>query len=221
MEATPQQESPIRPQDWHTLLPFAPAPASDRLGWTGLEAANAPAAPGAEFDRPALTHHTLVLFTRPPDEFELRYEGVKRHRPPPAGSVSVVPAGTPSRWRWRGTKGSMHVYLEPDLLGRVAAEVFDLDQARLAVPSLDGLDLSHLRATLTAVGAELASAGAGGPLASESLANVLAIHLIRHVSAPRRLQGGRDGVLPRGRHRGVVEYVEEHPEARPALGGWG
>src|SRR5262245_40423591 len=153
-----QQETgrgdPIGPLDWHKLLPFEAAAASDRLGWAGLEAARAPAAPAAELDRPPLTHHTLVLFTGPPEELDLRYEGVKRHRPPPAGSVSVVPAGTPSRWRWRGTKGSLHVYLEPGLVGRVAAEVFDLDPARVAVPPLGGRELRALRATLTAGGAE-------------------------------------------------------------------
>ena len=94
---------PISPREWHKLLPFEPAAASDRLGWTGLEAASAPAAPSAELDQPSLTHHTLVLFTRPPDEFELRYEGVKRLWPPPAGAVSVMPAGAPSQWKWRGT----------------------------------------------------------------------------------------------------------------------
>jgi hypothetical protein len=62
----PQAGNRIRPRDWHRLLPFQPAPASDRLGWAGLEAASAPAAPGGEFERPPLTHHTLVLFTRPP-----------------------------------------------------------------------------------------------------------------------------------------------------------
>src|SRR5262245_57502187 len=131
LEDEPGRGGPIGPQDWHKLLPFEAAAASDRLGWAGLEAANAPAMPAAELDRPSLTHHTLVLFTAPPEELDLCYEGVKRHRPPPAGSVSVVPAGTPSRWRWRGTKGSLHVYLEPDLVGRVAAEAFDLDPGLL------------------------------------------------------------------------------------------
>ena len=76
MEAASRHGDPIGPRDWHKLLPFAPTPASDRLGWTGLEAASAPAAPSAELDRPAVTHHTLVLFSRPPDELELRYEGL-------------------------------------------------------------------------------------------------------------------------------------------------
>src|SRR5207247_8750389 len=60
--------------------------------------------------------------------------------------------------------------------------------------------------------------GAGGPLAAESLANVLAVHLIRHVLAPRRLDRGRDGVLPRGLLRAVIEYVEGHLDAGPSLG---
>jgi AraC family transcriptional regulator len=171
----------------------------------------------AEIERPALTHHTFILFTRTPDELDLRYEGVKRHRPPRRGAVSVVPAGVPSQLRCRGFKASFHVFLEPGLLGRVAAEAFDLDPARLEAPPLDNMDLPPLRATMAAVAAELASDGAGGPLAAESLANVLAVHLLRHLSDPGRLERGRDGVLPRGRLRAVVEYIEAHLDAGPTL----
>jgi AraC family transcriptional regulator len=102
-------------------------------------------------------------------------------------------------------------------VGGVAAEVFDLDPARLAVPPLDNLDLPHVWATMAVVAAELESGGAGGPLAAESLANVLAVHLLRHLSAPRRLQRGRDGALPQGRLRAVVEYIEEHLHGCPSL----
>jgi AraC family transcriptional regulator len=35
--------------------------------------------------------------------------------------------------------------------------------------------------------------------------------------APRRLAPGRDGTLPRGRLRAVVEYIEEHLDAGPTL----
>src|SRR5262249_10936665 len=76
----------------------------------------------------------------------------------------------------------------------------------------------QLRAAMAAVDAELTSGGAGGPLAAESLANVLAVHLIRHVSAPRRPERGRDGALPRSRLRAVVEDIEEHLGAGPSLG---
>jgi AraC family transcriptional regulator len=99
------------------------------------------------------------------------------------------------------------------LVARVAVESFGLDPGRTLVPPLDQLHLPPLRAALEAVGAELTAGGAGGSLAAESLANVVAVHLIRHFSAPRRLERGRDGVLPRGRLRAVVEYIEEHLDA--------
>jgi AraC family transcriptional regulator len=129
----------------------------------------------------------------------------------------MVPAGSPSRWRWSGRKDSLHIYLEPDLVARVAAEAFGLDPARLTLPPLDCLDLPQLRATMVAVDAELTAGGAGGPVASELLANVLAVHLIRHVLAPRQPARGRDGVLPRGRLRAVVDYIQDHLDASPTL----
>ena len=119
--------------------------------------------------------------------------------------------------RSSGCKDELHIFLEPGLVERVAAEAFGLDPARLTVPPLDGLDLPPLRAAMAAVDAELTAGGAGGPLAAESLANVLAVQLIRHVSAPREPARRRDGALPRAKLRAVVEYVEEHLDASPTL----
>jgi AraC family transcriptional regulator len=210
-----QQEEPrggdsIGPVEWRKVIPFQAVAASDRLGWVGLGAARFRASPAWEYDAPALSHHRLVLVTRPPQELDLRFEGVKRHVPPPAGAMILVPAGARGQVRWSGGFDWLHIYLEPKLVGRVAAEAFGLDPARLTLPPLDNLDLPHLRAAMWAVDAELTAGGVGGPLAAESLANVLAVHLIRHLVAPRRLARGRDGTLPRGRLRAVVEYIEEH-----------
>ena len=202
---------------WRKILPIEAAAASDRLGWVGLEAARYRAAPDSELNPPAIAHDRLVLFARPPEELDLLYEGVKRHVPPPAGSISLVPAGSPALWRWSGRFDWLHIFLEPGLVARVGAEAFGLDPARMTVPPLDGLDLPHLQAAMCAVDAELTAGGAGGPLAAESLANVLAVHLIRHLSAPRPPERGRDGALPQGKLRAVVEYIEEHLDAGPTL----
>jgi len=207
----------IGPLDGLKILPHETAASSDQLGWVGLEAAHCRAAPAFDLNLPPLTHHRLFLFARPPDELELRYEGVKRHVPPPAGSISLVPAGCPARVRSSGCKDELHIFLEPGLVGRVAAEAFDLDPARLTVPPLDGLDLPQLRAAMGAVDTELTASCAGGPLAAELLANVLAVHLIRHVLAPRQPARRRDSTLPRARLRAVVEYIEEHLDAGPTL----
>jgi AraC family transcriptional regulator len=70
---------------------------------------------------------------------------------------------------------------------------------------------------MLAVDAELTAGDVAGRLAAESLANVLAVHLIRHALTPARLVRGRDGALPRSRLRAVVEYIEEHLDAGPTL----
>jgi AraC family transcriptional regulator len=212
----PGRGDPIGPLDGLKILPHETAASSDRLGWVGLQAARCREAPAFELNLPALTHHRLFLFSRPPEELDLRYEGVKRHRPPAAGSVSLLPAGSPAWVRSSGCKDELHLFLEPGLVSRVAAEAFDLDPARLTVPPLDGLDLPQLRVPMLAVGAEL-TAGAGGPLAAESLANVLAVHLIRFALTPRQPARRRAGTLPRAKLRAVVEYVEEHLDGSPTL----
>ena len=74
----------IGPLDWRKIIPFEPAASSDRLGWVGLEAARCRAEPAFELSVPAITHHRLVLVTRPPVDLDLRYEGVKHHRPTPS-----------------------------------------------------------------------------------------------------------------------------------------
>jgi AraC family transcriptional regulator len=112
---------------------------------------------------------------------------------------------------------TLNIYLEPGLVGRVAAGAFGLDPTRLTVPPLDGLDLPHVRAAMEAVDTELAAGCPGGSLAAESLANVLAVHLVRHALAPCRPAHVRDGALPRARLRAVVEYVEDHIGAGPSL----
>src|SRR5262245_6846381 len=208
---------PIGPLDWLKIIPFAPVAASGRLGWGGLEAARFRTSPAHGPAQPARTPHMPALFSRPPEELEVRYEGVKRHVPPPAGAISVLPAGSPARVRWTGLQDQLHILLEPGLVGRVAAEAFGLDPARLTLPPLDGLDLPPLRAAMGAVDAELTAGGAGGPLAAESLANVLAVQLIRQAVDPHRPERARDGALPRARLPAVVEYTEEHLDAGPSL----
>jgi AraC family transcriptional regulator len=45
----------------------------------------------------------------------------------------------------------------------------------------------------------------------------MAIHLLRHILTPRRTTRNPDGVLPQGRLRAVIEYIEEHLDGSPSL----
>jgi AraC family transcriptional regulator len=184
--------------------------ASERLRWGELEALRYRYQPPNEAYQPPLTHHSLLLFLHTPREFEAHYAGVARVVPPPAGSILMVPAGSPARWRWSSHSDSLHVFLEPGLVARVAAEAFDLDPARASVGPLDGLDHPQLRTAMLAVNDELTAGAAGDRLAAESLAHLLAVHLIRNASSPRPPTRRTSGALPQRKLRAVVEYIEEH-----------
>lgn len=152
---------PLGPHVFRKQLPFEPAAESERLGWVGLEAVRYRMVPAFELVRPAITHHALVMFHHTPDELEMRYAGVSRHRPPPAGSVAVVPAGLPYRCRMCGLRDSLNVFLEPELVTQVAAS-FGLDLGRWDLPPLDFRTIPPLSAAMRAVDAELMTGAAGG-----------------------------------------------------------
>jgi AraC family transcriptional regulator len=187
------------------------------MGWKGLQAIRIES-PGGEFSAViAPSTHVLVLSVRPPERMDLRYEGVNRDMPPPAGSIAVVPAGSSVLWRWQGSNDSLLIYLEPSLVTRVAAESFELDPTRTVVPPLVGLNAPELRSTMLAVDAELRAGSVGESLMIESLAHVLAVHLIRHTRGAHRLPASADGVLPRRKLRTIIEYIMENLGGSPTL----
>jgi hypothetical protein len=80
----------------HKIIPFDPCAASYRMGWEGLQAVRWRKLPASgEVSLPPVSPHGLVLTIRPPEKSDVRYEGVKRDMPPRAGSIAVVPAGSP------------------------------------------------------------------------------------------------------------------------------
>ena len=200
----------VRPLELIKQFPGETFAASDRLQWTGLEALRYRNQPPNEAIQPPLTHHSLLLLLHAPKDFEAHYEEVRRRAPPPAGSILLVPAGSSARWRWSRHSDSLHVFLEPGLVGRVAAEACELDPARVSLPPLDGLDIPALRTAMLAVNEELTAGAAGDRLAAESLANLLAIHLIRNLASHRVPPLRTQGTLPQRKLRAVTDFVEAH-----------
>jgi AraC family transcriptional regulator len=212
-------DGPIHPRELASSIACEASAISDRRRWVGLEAIRYREPPPAEVVVPPLTHHTLVLFLRTPSALEVQYDGAGWRGAPRAGSIAVVPSGSRSRWRWSGPFDSLHVFLEPRIIARVASGSFGLDPARISIPPLDGLDLPQLRDAMMAVDAELAAEDAGGRLAVECLANIMAVHLLRHISAPRRLPSrGADGPLSRRKLGDVVAFIEGNLDAGLSVG---
>src|SRR5258708_35881402 len=114
------------------------------MGWKGLQAVREKN-PGGEFSRVGTpSTHVLGLWVRPPEKINMRYEGVKRDMPPPAGSIAVVPAGSSVLSHWQGSRDSIFVFLEPSLVTRVADELFEFDPTRTGVPPRVGMKVPRL-----------------------------------------------------------------------------
>jgi AraC family transcriptional regulator len=185
-----QEESGFK-EEFDALLgdvPFAPCATSDGMGWKGLQAVHYCKSPNQVFFAAGTAlAHVLVLTIRPPEKMDLEYEGVKQHRPPPAGSIYVVPAGCKVLARWQGSLEALVIFLEPRLVAKVAAESFELDPNRTPLPPLYGLNVPALRSAMLAVDYEMRFGGQGKAILVKSLANVLSIHLIRQITKAQRL----------------------------------
>jgi AraC family transcriptional regulator len=165
----------------------------------------------------ALPQHVIILFTKPPLEMNVRCEGVKRNAPPPVGSIVLVPVGAVADVSWQGNKDCLQVSVEPNLVQRAAVRSFERDLSCAAIPPLDAFIAPELRSAMLAIGAELEAGALGGPLMIESLANILAVHLIRHLFGIRRAAARARGVLSRRKLAAIVYYIMANLDNRPTL----
>jgi AraC family transcriptional regulator len=198
------------------LPPVIPDATSQNLGWVGLQAFRYRDTASNEVHWPPLSRHLLVLVTRPPAQMRFRYAGGKRDLPPPAGSITVMPVGSEAELCWQGTADCLHIYLDPKLAARVATTAFEQD-VHTAIPPLDALILPELHTTMLAVDAELTTGGLGGPLMVESLANILAVRLLRYIFGLRRLVTRTDGVLTRRKLTTIIDYIMANLHQSPTL----
>jgi AraC family transcriptional regulator len=200
-----------------SLLSLKVEATSQNLGWVGLQAARYRDLPTNEIHIPALSQHLLILHTKPAPVMSYGCQGVKRETPPPVGSISVVPAGNITECCWRGTKDAFHIHLDSKLTAQVAAASFELDLTRTAVPPFEALIAPELRSIMLAVDAELKSGGIGGPLVVESLANVLAVHLIRQVFGLGNAKMQTGGALAGRKLATVIDYIIANLSGKPTV----
>jgi AraC family transcriptional regulator len=131
--------------------------------------------------------------------------------------MTLVPVGAVADVSWRGNKDCLQVSLGPNLVQRVAAQSFERDLSSAAIPPLDAFIAPELRSAMLAIGAESEAGTLGGPLMIESLANILAVHLIRHLFGFRLAAVRAGGVLSRRKLAGTIDYIMANLENRPTL----
>lgn len=153
-------------------------------GWTGIEVARFTGYD--EVSIPALPkHHAIIYLNRRPLDLTQRLDGWLRKERVHHGEVAIIPAGPQWEWGFKGeTKSDMlPLCLEETFLREVAQSV-GVDPDGVEILHLLGARDSQIERIGLSLKAEVEAEGLlGGKLYAESLANALAITLIRDHSS--------------------------------------
>lgn len=182
--------------------------------WSGIDAAEIHH-PQDDFGLPAIPRHVLVVNLGSPFGARERLRGREGYIG--SSGIVVLPAGAPSEWHLesRGEVRHLHLYLDPTLVQSVAAGAgLDSDKAELTeVLGVRDPQIEHAAMSL------LSELRSGDPLAgriyAESLANVLAVNLLRRHSslgrsALHKLEHERAGGLPKASLRTALNYIGDN-----------
>jgi AraC family transcriptional regulator len=203
-------------QQRRSSLP-SPVLTSAGRGWTGIEIVRYT----GYFDEiavpPFLTHAAVIYLNRHPLDLTQRLDGQRHDERVHRGEMAIVPAGMTCEWGWRERVESDVLNLRlRDAFLREVAESVDVDPGGVEIiprvatsdPQIERIGLS-LKAELEADGL------LGDRLYAESLANALAISLIRDHSslgrkAVRKAAGEHTGGLSRRALKAAIDYVGDN-----------
>jgi AraC family transcriptional regulator len=208
-EASPPVESIAR------LIPVETVVSSKGRGWRGLAASRFRYATEG-FYLPGFAGHAVVLHLGPTAELVEREEGRLHRAVVRRGDISVVPAGLESEWWWEDGRevDRVHTYLSPDVFRMAAAEA-GAEPESLEVSNSVAVRDPVLERTVAALLDELEEGGPAGGLYAESLAQVVAVRLLRSHSSlgkglSRTLDPERAGRLTEASLASVVDYVGDN-----------
>jgi AraC family transcriptional regulator len=197
-----------------------PVPASDvrpdsvrvssrALGWKPLNIERRELEPGGDCLPGGLTEH--LIFVSLAEGHVLRESaGTVTEKDLEAGLVSVHPSDTPVRWSWNTRLSFTVMSLEPEYLNKVARESFNFDPAQVRLKTVEGKRDPVITSIAGALMREVMSGDAGSRLYAESLANLLAVHLLRNYSDhPELIEAEKVSVAPRSVIQ-AMKYIHQN-----------
>jgi AraC family transcriptional regulator len=190
-------------------LPNQPVLWSKPQAWHGITVEQH-CQPPFEIPEHCLPQHLIAIQTGLPIKVENLVRGRFYSGYSIRGDLSVLPAHVPNWERWYGIAEYIALRLEPELVVKATEQSLEANRLEL-VSHLRVRDplMQHIGLALVA---EVKSGGAMGRLYAESMATLLAVHLLRHYSASNlTIQDYTDG-LPKSKLRQVIEYINENLE---------
>lgn len=201
----------VAASDVSQVCPGEVVASSRDLGWQNVRAARVRHARRA-VALPPMEGHCVVIQLWPSLHVSARIGGRPFDKYVRPGDIAIVPAGTPSEWRWRedSPSNTLHLYLTPAFLCS-AAESHEFSGGQVAVEPQFGVRDEHIRHIGMSLLHELTEANVVGRLYADSLATVLAVQLVRRYSYFQGVRVSRGGMAPR-KLRKAIEFMNDHLE---------
>ncbi len=156
--------------------------------------------------------HAICLSLAPRPVHCLQIKGGKTHTSLYGkGDISVTPAKMPFFTRWDSEDRYLQIRITSQFIQTVGRETIDINSDRLELISEFRTRDRQLEVIGMMLLAELKQENLGGRLYVESLANILAVHLIRQYATTQPQQIPiYEGGLPQRQLVQVLEYINEH-----------
>lgn len=135
-----------------------------------------------------------------------------------AGNIDITPAGLSRHWRYDGETEILVLRIAPSLVESMAAEETRQPVKRVELVIQSGIrdaQIEHLGARFLE---ELKAGGVASRTCVQSLANLLAVHLLRHYSTASDSAGDPSGKLARHKLRQATDYINKNLRDDLSLG---
>lgn len=184
--------------------------------WWGVALESFCNVPGCNIPEHEHPNHFLNLLTGGTTRARWRSDGQTRTAVNDPGTIYLLPRGTRDSLSWSDASSRIVVVLEPDFLAKSLDETAHLPDVELK-PHWELHD-RHIASLMLALHADLEDGSPAGPMYGESLANALAVYLIRRYAVRPPHERATQGGLPTYRLRRVLEHIEANLASDLRLG---
>jgi len=197
----------IRAGHVEPFLQVRPRISSDRVQWSGV-ALEDYTVPACLIPRHEHREHFLHVVLRGSVKYEVSTQGRTFSFDARPGTTFILPRGTVDELRWAGPTHRLAVAIHHRLLTNALEETSDEVDVELT-EHWDLID-QHVTALLLEMAADLNDGSPAGQMYGESLANALAVYLLKRYAVWPQTPGVYKGGLPAYRLKRVLDYIAEN-----------
>lgn len=193
-----------------SILRQSPYIFNNKAEWDGIAVRHSRMQSGEVDDQSSARHQIFVLLSGSFTSSMVSASGRRRSGVRSSGHTPIIPAGQSYCAYWEEELEDITIYLDPSFLARAAAEAMISDKVEL-IEACSASD-PVIRRIGMALKAEAESKGPAGRLYAESLANVLAVHLLRYYTQDGDKLRTAIGGLTGRKLNMATEFIEDNIE---------